>query len=91
MTDIHELMERIVATTPKGVVPQFTFVLIYEQATQPQEVKNMFGLDDAIAFLFDRDMFLWKVKKVEFSNPAIPQLDFLSRWRITLKKEGNKQ
>lgn len=91
MTNIYELIERIIATTPKGVVPQFTFVLLNEQATQTREVKNMFGLDDATAFLFDHDLFRWKVKEVEFNAPAIPQLDFLSRWRITLKKGGNKQ
>lgn len=53
--DIHELIERIVVTTPQGVNPQFTFVLLDAQ------VKNMFGVDNAVAYLFDCDLFLWKV------------------------------
>lgn len=95
--DIQELIERIIATTPQGVNPQFTFILLDGQAKRTQvkdyfgllhqDVKNMFGVDDAIAFLFDRDLFLWKVEEVEFNAPAVPQLNFLSRWRITLKKE----
>ena len=82
--EIQELIERIVAKTPQGVNPQFTFVLLDGQ------VKNMFGLDAALAFLFDRDLFLWKVDEVVFNEPAIPQLNFLSHWRIMLKKEDNK-
>jgi len=69
MTEIYELMERIIDTTPKGVVPQFTFVL---REGVIEQVNNMFGLDDALSFLFGCDLFLWKVKKVEFNKPALP-------------------
>lgn len=82
MKDIRQLIERIVATTPKGVKPQFTFVLLDAQAKQSQievrfgllhsEVKNMYGLDAAIGFLFECDLFLWKVMEVQFNAPAIP-------------------